>query len=110
MRRIAFKGRELGTVRPHRLGRDEQARVVDRLQRELDPPRECGSGPLRTADLTSGKVLGVYGSFAGLLARRNYPEAGAQRVRLRVLRVVPFVKGLREPGETVSVGFDRAVR
>ena len=38
MRDVTLQGRQLGTVGPHRRGPDEQAGVVDSLERELNPP------------------------------------------------------------------------
>src|ERR1035437_9342321 len=94
VRHVALQGGELGTVGPYRCGSDEQARIVYRLQRELDQPLVDGIGvggrmaPTGTPATTVSLDGAVFGGALG----RNNPEIGPYRFRIRVLRGVPSLE------------------
>ena len=66
VRDVAFQGGELGAVGPYGRGRDEQAGVVHRLERELDPP------VVRPGRLAGGGL--APGSGADLGRHRHRPR------------------------------------
>ena len=94
VRDVPLQRRELGAVGPHRRGGDEQAGVVDRLERELDPP-VVGSGGLGREPGILALALVVAGG-GGLDT-----EAGAHRLGGRVRRGMP---GPQRPGERFTLG------
>ena len=112
MHRVALQGRELGPVGPHALGGDEQTRIIDRLKGELDPPFIDGlalGGRAPPAGERGNTAFVDAMFFFGLGRRRDDPEAGPYRVRLRVLRGVPGVKRVGEGMQLVVPGVDGSV-
>ena len=88
---VAVQGGELGSVVPHRFGGDEQARIVDGLQSELDSP-----------------FIDEVTLF-GAVEWGEDPEAGSYRVGLDVFRGVPCVKGVAQGLQFVVPGLDGSV-
>jgi hypothetical protein len=88
---VAIQGGELGTVTPHLFGGDEQARIVDSLKGELDPPF--------IEDI----------SILGLVERRDDPKAGSYRVCVGALRGMPSVKGVAQGLQLAVPGVDGSV-
>ena len=93
VRHVALQGGELGPVAPHGVGGDEQARVVDRLQGELDPPvvhRWSRRGPRRDAPGPRTSVpVPCRSSPRRVVGRGDDAEAGPQRFGLGGRRGVP---------------------
>src|ERR1035437_1491877 len=94
VRHVALQGGEFWAVGPYSCGSDEQARVIYRLQRELDPPFVEGIGLVgRMAPTGSpGNTVSLDGAVFGVAPRRDDPEIGPYRFRIRVLRGVPSLE------------------
>ena len=106
VRHMTLQGRQLGTVGPHRRGPDEQAGVVDCLERELDPPVVIDTLFIDTLFVAGPvvPVLAVVVAVAPVLVAGNRgldAEAGAHRLGGRVRRGMP---GPQYLGERLTVG------
>ncbi len=120
MRDVTLQGCQLRTVGPHCRGPDEQAGVVDSLERELNPPvlRPGWHRPATATLPARGRARSVIdillvagpvaGPVAGVLALALVAdsggldaEAGAHRLGGRVRRGVP---GPQRLGERLTLG------